>query len=121
MPWVVFLLDHLDEFNRHKLENGKLIQDNWKKLSAAFKSALGWEPIQPEGSMYGNFSHNCESDLKAAQKALEAGVGVCPSSMFFANSPSNTHLIRIHCGISTEKAQEIVSKLSKTQNDTLPK
>ena len=37
-------------------------------LAPAFKEALGWEPIAPQGSMYGMFKHTEASDIEALQK-----------------------------------------------------
>ena len=49
-------------------------------LAPAFKDALGWEPIAPQGSMYGMFKHTEASDIEALQKGtspvpLSSGTG----------------------------------------------
>ncbi len=42
---------------------------------------------------------------------LRAGVGVAPGSMFFVDDPANSGLIRIHVGITHEKAKQIAQTL----------
>lgn len=100
------------DFERHVGEVGALMQSNWARLAPAFHRALGWTPIQPEGTMYGMFKHNSEADIAAVKEGLKAGVGVCPGSIFWPNMPANTGYIRIHCGISEEKAKQIEKVLN---------
>ncbi|KAL0477188.1 aspartate aminotransferase [Acrasis kona] len=110
-----FLKDDLQDFVKHQDQTQQLMRDNWKVLSRAFKNALGWEPIEPEGSMYGLFLHKQDSDLGAVQSALELGVGVCHMSMFVEHTPENTGMVRIHCGITHEKALQIKDILEKSK------
>ena len=42
---------------------------------------------------------------------LRAGVGVAPGSMFYVDNRANSGYIRIHVGISTEKAKKIAETL----------
>ena len=39
-------------------------------------TALEWEPIEPDGSMYGMFYHKANSDKDAVVAGLKYGVGV---------------------------------------------
>ena len=77
-----FINNHFDEYRSHIVELNKLMRDNWKVLSEAFKKRFAWEPVEPAGTMYGNFKHTSASDMEATVLALQAGVGVCPGSMF---------------------------------------
>ena len=71
-----------------------------------------WEPIHPDGSMYGCFKHTSPTDMDAVLAAVDAGVGVAPGVIFFRPGGNpNTGMIRIHCGISHDKAQRIAQKL----------
>merc|ERR1712232_78227 len=72
-----------DDFLAHVKELNTLLQGNWELLSVAFRSRFGWEPFEPHGTMYGLFKHNEESDMQAAERALQAGVGICPGNVFF--------------------------------------
>lgn len=108
-----YLTNGFDDFRGHKKAVGELICRNWELLSKAFQEAFGWEPISPQGSMYGMFAHKNPSDMEEVKLALAKGVGVCPGSMFFAGSPVHTGYIRIHCGVSAEKAQAILANLQK--------
>eukprot|EP01006_Ploeotia_vitrea_P009592 TRINITY_DN22970_c0_g1_i1.p1 TRINITY_DN22970_c0_g1~~TRINITY_DN22970_c0_g1_i1.p1 ORF type:complete len:396 (-),score=45.31 TRINITY_DN22970_c0_g1_i1:155-1342(-) len=99
-------------FDDHSKEVGALMCDNWKKISTAMEEVLGWTPIQPQGTMYGMFRHGDENgDMAACITALKAGVGVCPGSIFYGNSPVNTGFVRIHCGVGAEKAEKVVNAL----------
>ena len=116
VPWLqhaigAYFSEHLDDFVNHKKILSDLIQNNWKILSEGLANAFGWKPLPPSGSMYGMFTHNEETDMEAVKKALEKGVGVCPGSMFFSNFPEKTGFVRIHCGVSNEKANLILSSL----------
>jgi aspartate/methionine/tyrosine aminotransferase len=111
-----FLQNNLDKFVSHQNETQKLMRENWKILSKAFKEALNWKPIEPEGSMYGLFYHDKESDLEAVMDALNLGVGVCHMSIFYEYAPKNTGMIRIHCGISAKKAAFIAETLRKNSH-----
>lgn len=138
-PWLQlaiaeYLSEHYDDFRRHKADNVALMRRNWRVLSEAFRDTLGWAPIEPAGSMYGLFRHGAASDMAATLQALQvpaaarsawgawgigltgrpvgqAGVGVCPGSMFFAGQPANTGYTRIHCGIAASKADQVVRAL----------
>jgi len=107
-----YLLNHLDDFQDHKKKVCHLMQENWKILSEALSKALGWIPINPEGSMYGMFKHKDTDDMQAVANCLKKNAGVCPGSMFY-NKKENTGYVRIHCGISREKAARIVKNLSE--------
>jgi aminotransferase len=109
-----FLSKHYDVFQAHCQQIGELMQSNWKKLSVAFKEHLGWEPIDPQGSMYGMFKHNHETDMDGVLVALERGVGVVPCSIFWPNLPAKTGYIRIHCGVISSKADLIVQKMQES-------
>jgi len=100
-----------EDYVEHIKRTSELMQSNWRKLSVAFQKALGWEPIEPEGSMYGMFFHHMESDKAAVVEGLKKGVGVAPGNIFWPNTPDNTKYVRIHCGISAEKADSIVKVL----------
>jgi aspartate/methionine/tyrosine aminotransferase len=100
-----------EDFPTHKKKVGDLIQRNWKVISAAMQDAFQWEPIPPSGTMYGMFRHKEASDMEAVIKALQKGVGICPGNMFFKNYPENTGLVRIHCGVSEAKADDITKRL----------
>eukprot|EP01118_Nematostelium_gracile_P006942 TRINITY_DN2250_c0_g1_i1.p1 TRINITY_DN2250_c0_g1~~TRINITY_DN2250_c0_g1_i1.p1 ORF type:complete len:393 (+),score=109.65 TRINITY_DN2250_c0_g1_i1:110-1288(+) len=118
VPWQQhaigqYLSKHYQDYERHVQELSDLMQTNWKILSVALQQALGWEPIEPEGSMYGMFYHKAKSDKEAVVAALLNGVGVAPGKMFYPNTPENTGYVRIHVGISTEKAKDIAQVLSK--------
>eukprot|EP00928_Gymnodinium_smaydae_P048944 TRINITY_DN32795_c0_g1_i1.p2 TRINITY_DN32795_c0_g1~~TRINITY_DN32795_c0_g1_i1.p2 ORF type:complete len:393 (+),score=123.32 TRINITY_DN32795_c0_g1_i1:2-1180(+) len=101
---------HCDDFVRHITELNALIQSNWRILSAAFQKRFGWEPLEPDGTMYGMFRHNEETDIKACEIALQAGVGTCPGTIFFGTPdkpPAKTGWVRIHMGVTKEKAEKI--------------
>jgi len=106
-----YLNEHYDDFKKHIAEINALLRSNFKILAPAFNKALGWEPIEPQGTMYGMFKHQEASDLEALQKGLKAGVGVAPGSMFYVANPANSGYIRIHVGISHEKATKIAETL----------
>jgi aspartate/methionine/tyrosine aminotransferase len=106
---------HTDDFQQHCSSLNTLLQENWNILSQAFAKRFGWEPLEPHGTMYGMFRHKEETDIKACEDALKAGVGICPGNVFYGNvqnPPACTGWVRIHCGVSKEKAQLIVDKLS---------
>eukprot|EP00933_Yihiella_yeosuensis_P020970 TRINITY_DN16706_c1_g2_i2.p1 TRINITY_DN16706_c1_g2~~TRINITY_DN16706_c1_g2_i2.p1 ORF type:complete len:386 (+),score=62.57 TRINITY_DN16706_c1_g2_i2:83-1240(+) len=107
--------NHLDDFKSHCSTLNELLQENWKMLSEAFKKRFGWEPLEPQGTMYGMFRHKEATDIKACEEALKAGVGICPGNVFYGNvqnPPACTGWVRIHCGVSKEKAKLIVDKLN---------
>jgi len=121
VPWLqhalgIFLTRHPEEFVKHKEEISTLMRENWRNLSAALKDALGWEPVEPGGTMYGVLLHNEVGDMDAVKKGIGAGVGVCPGNMFAAGTPSQTGWVRIHCGVSRAKCQDIVARLAKYKN-----
>lgn len=106
--------EHIDDFTQHCESLKALLQENWKVLSEAFQRRFGWRPLEPHGTMYGMFRHSDESDIKACERALRAGVGICPGNCFFgdvAQPPKNTGWVRIHCGVSREKARAIADVL----------
>jgi len=116
VPWLQhsiaeFLIHHYDDFVQHVKELGELMQDNWKILSVALHDSLGWIPIEPDGSMYGMFYHNAKSDKEAVVQGLRKGVGVAPGRIFYPGLPENTGYVRIHVGISHEKAKMIAKLL----------
>jgi len=108
-----YLLNYYQDFANYKKEVGGLMQRNWRSLSVALQNSLGWQPLEPSGSMYGMFLHKDENDMEAVKKALAQGVGVCPGSMFFGNNLQNTGYVRIHCGVSEEKTNRILENLKK--------
>jgi len=118
VPWQQhaigqYLLYDFDDFDRHIQETSKLMQNNWKLLSKAIEKHIGWTPIEPSGSMYGLFYHHANSDKEAIVKGLAHGIGVAPGKIFWPHTPENTGYVRIHCGISEEKAHQIVEALEK--------
>jgi len=107
---------HCDEFVEHCVSLNALLQENWQLLSKAFEQRFGWKPLEPNGTMYGMFKHSDETDIQACERALKAGVGICPGNVFFgnvSNPPPCTGWVRIHCGVAREKAQAIAAKLSE--------
>eukprot|EP01061_Rhynchopus_euleeides_P008023 TRINITY_DN17093_c0_g1_i1.p1 TRINITY_DN17093_c0_g1~~TRINITY_DN17093_c0_g1_i1.p1 ORF type:complete len:390 (+),score=162.53 TRINITY_DN17093_c0_g1_i1:70-1239(+) len=110
-----YLLDNLSDFDAHVSHLNSLIQENWIVLRDAFLHHFPtWKAIEPHGTMYGNFVHDQSTDLGAVGLCLQAGVGVCPGSMFTPDGMSktaHTGTVRIHCGVSREKAQAIAAKL----------
>ncbi|KAF0972301.1 hypothetical protein FDP41_009204 [Naegleria fowleri] len=106
-----YLSQDLQDFERHVKETGQLMLDNWQILRDAFCKSLGWKAIEPSGSMYGLFEHNSASDLDAVVEALKLGVGVSPANIFFPPGNDNTGMVRIHLGISSEKAKRIAKQL----------
>lgn len=61
--------------------------------------------------MYGLLIHNSATDMDAVKAALECGVGVCPGSIFAGDNKKSLGFIRIHCGVTEEKARDIASRL----------
>jgi len=107
---------HTDDFEEHCKSLNVLLQDNWRILSAAFKQRFGWEALEPNGTMYGMLRHQDETDIKACERALQAGVGISPGNVFYgdvASPPACSGWVRIHCGVAKEKAQAIVAKLAE--------
>ena len=102
-----YITQHYDDYERHVAAVGRIMQANWRILSQALHECIGWVPIEPDGSMYGLFRHQCASDLDALRLGLDHGIGVAGGSMFFGGDPAQTGLIRIHYGFSTETAQAI--------------
>ena len=118
VPWLqhplgAYFAQHFDDFRAHKVRLAELIQGNWASLSRGLQTAFGWEPLEPSGSMYGLLKHQEKTDMEAVKKALEKGVGVCPGSMFFGGFPEWTGFVRIHCGVSQEKAQLILDRINQ--------
>jgi len=118
VPWQQhaigrYITNEYDDFVNHIKELGDLMKKNWALLSKALQKALGWEPIEPSGSMYGMFYHKVSSDRDAIVAGLEHGVGVAPGKIFYPGLPHNTGYVRIHVGISHEKAQQIAKVLEE--------
>ena len=116
VPWLQhpmgkYLSEHLNDFESHLNKVNQLLRSNWVVMRDAFVQSLGWEAIEPEGTMYGLFRHGKESDMDAVQDALAKGVGVTPCNIFYPGTPVNSGFIRIHCGISEEKAKNIAERL----------
>lgn len=120
VPWLqhalgAFLADHYDLFVAHCKQIRKLMQDNWAKLSVVFKESLGWEPVDPQGTMYGVFKHSHDTDMDGVITAIGKGVGTVPCSIFWPQVPAKTGYIRIHCGVTAAKADLIVQKLKENK------
>ena len=108
-----YLSQHIQDYAEHVNKEQEMMQANLKILSEAFSKAFGWKLIAPRGSMYACFFHNSKTDLAAVLLGLEKGVGIAPGSMFFHGNPENSKIVRIHLGISTEKAKKIAENLLK--------
>lgn len=110
-----YFRDHVEDFEAHCKDLNKLLQENWVVLRDALEGRFGWKAMEPNGTMYGMFRHSEETDIKACEMALKAGVGLCPGNIFYgdaANPPKCCGWVRIHCGVSKEKAQAIARKLN---------
>jgi len=106
---------NVEDFQRHCSSLNELLQGNWFILRDAFKKRFGWSSVEPNGTMYAMFKHDDETDIKACERALKAGVGICPGNVFYGDvttPPKRTGWVRIHCGVSREKAQAIADKLA---------
>lgn len=110
-----YFAEHVEDFKEHVVKTNELMQGNWFLLRDAFVARFGWVPVEPDGTMYGMFKHSDESDIKACERALQAGVGICPGSAFFAPK-DNTGFVRIHCGVTRERAQEVADILAKVSD-----
>ena len=109
-----YMKEEFDDLKLHFQNVEKLLRQNSEILKAAFEKRFGWKPVvEPKGAMYVWFSHNEESDLDAVFKALDAGVGIAPGNIFFPGTPKKSGFLRIHTGISLEKAQKISDILTK--------
>jgi len=106
-----YLTNEYSDFCSHVKQISQLMQQNWEVLSKSMQLKLGWQPVQPEGSMYGLLKHQCKTDREAVLMGLRHGVGVAPGKIFYPGTPENTGYIRIHCGITAEKAKAIVTVL----------
>ncbi|KAL9648059.1 hypothetical protein ABK040_012113 [Willaertia magna] len=108
-----YLLNHLEDFKRHVQETGRLMLNNLKIVKDAFEKSCNWKLVKPSGSMYALFEHKKETDVDAVADALKLGVGVCPGNIFYppTGEYENSGLIRIHLGISKEKAERIAKQL----------
>ena len=102
-----YLSENLEDYKIHIEKESQMMRNNLEVLSSALEKAFGWKLIRPRGSMYAMFYHNSNSDLEAVLLGLKRGIGVAPGSMFFQGNPLNSGLIRIHLGISEEKAKKI--------------
>eukprot|EP01087_Luapelamoeba_hula_P013666 TRINITY_DN390_c0_g1_i1.p1 TRINITY_DN390_c0_g1~~TRINITY_DN390_c0_g1_i1.p1 ORF type:complete len:390 (+),score=64.40 TRINITY_DN390_c0_g1_i1:118-1287(+) len=112
-----YLTDEYEDFVQHISTINELLRTNWKILYPVFQEVLGWQPIEPSGSMYGMFKHGLESDFQALQEGLKVGVGVAPGAMFYAGDKANTGYIRIHVGISEQKARAIAQTMRQKHAD----
>lgn len=110
------MVNHYDLFKTHCVEIGKLMRSNWTKLRDALVKCLAWEPVEPQGTMYGMFKHKSETDMDAIIKALEKGVGCVPCTLFFPGLNQKTGYVRIHCGVTAEKADLIVKILNENSS-----
>eukprot|EP01091_Cochliopodium_minus_P002263 TRINITY_DN12129_c1_g1_i1.p1 TRINITY_DN12129_c1_g1~~TRINITY_DN12129_c1_g1_i1.p1 ORF type:complete len:400 (-),score=99.87 TRINITY_DN12129_c1_g1_i1:166-1344(-) len=108
-----YLTQHSDDYAEHIEKESVMMRNNLETLSVALEKVFGWKLIRPRGSMYAMFHHNSESDLAAVLLGLQKGIGVAPGSMFFEGNPLNSGLIRIHLGITEEKAKRIANSLTK--------
>lgn len=109
--WLV--ADKGASFESHTTKVNELLRANWADLAPAFAKRFGWRPIEPEGTMYGCFWHDGETDLGEAGRCLkEAKVGVCPGNIFMKPG-TQSKFIRIHCGVSREKCAQVVQNLSQ--------
>lgn len=109
-----YFKNNLGHFREHCTTLNALLKGNWELLREAFKAKFGWESIEPDGTMYAMFKHSDETDIKACERALRAGVGICPGNVFYGNAmkpPARSGWVRIHCGVSREKAQAIAKTL----------
>jgi len=106
-----YLEQDYSDFTEYLKKISELMTGNWKILSKALEKKFGWEPIEPDGSMYGMFRHKSKTDKDAVLLGLKQGVGVAPGNIFFPGMPENTGYVRIHCGISSAKAHTIVKLL----------
>lgn len=110
-----YFRDHVDDFQAHCESLNVLLQENWVILRDAFERRFGWKALAPNGTMYGMFRHTEETDIKACELALQAGVGICPGNVFYGdvtNPPKRSGWVRIHCGVSREKALAIATTLN---------
>jgi len=123
VPWAQhsigeYLSEDYEDFVSHIEKSSELMQSNLKILSDALQKVFGWEPVQPDGSMYGMFKHHEKTDKDAVLLGLRKGVGLAPGRIFFPGTPENSGYIRIHVGISNEKAKQIAETiLSSNSND----
>merc|ERR1712232_430704 len=107
-----YLTESSEDYKAHCQRVNEHLRANWVKFRAAFEKKFGWKAVDPQGTMYGMFKHNCKTDLEAAEMALRVGVGVCPRTIFMRPGTTQTHHVRIHCGVDNEKAALIVKNLS---------
>lgn len=110
---AAYVTQHFDDYTAHLEKVRDVMRSNWTTLSPIIAKRLGWVPIEPEGSMYGCFKHTESSDLDAVIKGIEAGIGVAPGTIFFGTPGPSTGFIRIHCGVSKNKAAVIAQQLSQ--------
>lgn len=106
-----YLLNNLEDYQEHITSLNALLRSNWAMLKQAISERFGWVAVEPQGTMYGCFKHDCASDLEAAEVALRAGVGLCPGSLFYRPGTENSGYLRIHCGVARSKAEHIVEVL----------
>jgi len=110
-----YFADSIDDFKTHCRVLNDLLKGNWNMLRDAFEKRFGWKALEPDGTMYGMFKHNDDTDIKACERALKAGVGICPGNIFYGdvkNPPKKCGWVRIHVGVAREKAQAIADKLN---------
>eukprot|EP00929_Paragymnodinium_shiwhaense_P123127 TRINITY_DN9662_c0_g1_i1.p1 TRINITY_DN9662_c0_g1~~TRINITY_DN9662_c0_g1_i1.p1 ORF type:complete len:392 (-),score=109.83 TRINITY_DN9662_c0_g1_i1:325-1500(-) len=107
-----YLKNDVEDYKSHIQRVNTHLRGNWVKFREAFEKKFGWKAVDPQGTMYGMFRHNCSTDMEAAEMALRAGVGVCPGTIFMKPGTTQTHHVRIHCGVDEKKASQIVANLS---------
>jgi len=112
-----YIKSDYEDFLNHVQQVSDLMQSNWRLLSRTMQKTLGWQPLEPSGSMYGLFKHGQKSDRDAVLQGLYNGVGVAPGNIFWNGTPDNTTYVRIHVGISAEKAQQIADTLEKNYQE----
>jgi len=116
-----YFSNSIGDFKEHCRTLNEILQGNWVILRDAFEKCFGWKALEPDGTMYGMFKHNDETDIKACERALKAGVGICPGNVFYGdvtNPPAKCGWVRIHVGVSREKALAIAEKLNAFSDST---
>ena len=71
-----YLTEDFEDFKQHIQQLTQLMQRNFAILKPALEKALGWQAIEPSGSMYAMFRHNAKNDMAAVLEGLVRGVGV---------------------------------------------
>lgn len=84
-----YLHNEGDAWLEHIAQVNALQKENLRLLSEAAEKVLGWKTLPKKGGMYAIWKHNEASDEAAFQKALRAGIGVAPGSIFYNGQVSN--------------------------------